>query len=236
MRVRFRCDPVLAPFLPPPVPARDCLPEWLRTMPASSASILHGDAPVRTLKHCPPFIDAMAEGFILPLPCDVNVADGILSWDWPIPEPAVSAHPRAPLSFHSAAQVAGTPFANGDRSVVKFNSFWTIELEPGCSLSVFHPANRDDLPFRLLSGVVDADRFHQVGVLFPALWRDPAFSGTLPRGTPVAQCLPFRREALELDIAPLDAAGREDYAATARILGTESGWYRRTCRAPRPRD
>ena len=52
--------------------------------------------------------------------------------------------------------------------IVKFNSFWTIELEPGYSLFATHPVNRADLPFRLLTGLVDCDRFRDVGVLFPA--------------------------------------------------------------------
>ncbi|MCK2125041.1 hypothetical protein, partial [Pseudomonas sp. PNPG3] len=75
------------------------------------------------------------------------------------------------------------PFSNG-RSALKFNSFWTIELEPGWSLFATHPVNRDDLPFRLLSGLVDADRFHDGGINFPAVWIRPDFSGVLKRGTP----------------------------------------------------
>ena len=237
MRVRFRCDPALLGRLPPPVPAREALPEWLRAMPGHAHSDMHGDADIRTVKHCPPFVDAMMQGFVMTLPCDVRVRDGVLSWDWDVPAPDTATHPRAPLSFHSGAQAAGTPFARTDadreRLLVKFNSFWTIRLDPGWSLFVTHPVNRDDLPFRLLSGMVDCDLFHEVGILFPAVWLDPAFEGVLPRGMPVAQCIPVLREPMELDMAAFDPDEQAAYDATARVLAAETGHYRRVCRAPR---
>ncbi|MDP9097076.1 MAG: hypothetical protein M3N26_11100, partial [Pseudomonadota bacterium] len=194
MRVVFRCDPALVGRLPPP--HRPELPGWLRTMPREAPSDLH-PAPVRTVKQCPPFIDAMTHGFVIPLACDVHVREGTLSWDWDLPLPAAGQHPRAPLSFHSAAQVEGTPFRDGSQIIVKFNSFWTVSLEPGWSLMATHPVNRADLPFRLLTGLVEADRFNAVGLLFPAVWLDPGFEGVLPRGMPIAQCFPVPRVQLD---------------------------------------
>ena len=88
-----------------------------------------------------------------------NVSDGVLSWDWDHPPLSVRSHPRSPLSFHVPAQATGTPFFSPDVAIVKFNSFWTIELEPGYSLFATHPINRADLPFRTLTGLVDCDRF-----------------------------------------------------------------------------
>ena len=234
MRVTFRCDPALIDRLERPVPARTKLPDWLRAMPATAFSDLHGAA-VRTVKQCPPFVDAMGHGFVVPLPCDVHVADGRLSWDWDLPPLSIEAHPRSPLSFHAPAQVAGTPFDRDHRTIVKFNSFWTVELEPGWSLMATHPVNRDDLPFRLLTGLVDADRFTQVGILFPAVWVDPGFEGVLPRGTPVAQCFPVRRQPLDLAWEPMDADHRAAYEATANELLGAPGLYRKEFRDRRSR-
>jgi len=230
MRIVFRCDPRLEPYLPRPQPARAALPDWLRHMPSTAFSETHGDD-IRTVKHCPPFVDAMAHGFIVPLPCDIKVADGAISWDWDIPAPAAYMHPRSPISFHVPEQVAGTPLLNGDQVVVKFNSFWTVELPPGWSLFATHPVNRMDLPFRLLSGLVDADRYHDVGILFPALWQDSGFSGVLPRGTPVAQCFPVAREALELCVQTMDEAETRSYDEVGEALTTQRGVYRKRYRA-----
>src|SRR5260221_10496906 len=130
MRIVFRCDPALLDSLPRPVAARHALPDWLRHMPARAFSDTHGQE-VRTVKQCPPFVDAMAHGFMMPLPCDVRVAAGKFSWAWSLPPLSVEAHPRSPLSFHVPAQVSGTPFHDGQHAAIKFNSFWTIERPEG---------------------------------------------------------------------------------------------------------
>ena len=164
----------------------------------------------------------------------MTVADGRLSWDWDLPPLAVEAHPRSPISFHVPAQVAGTPFHHEARAIVKFNSFWTIELEPGYALFATHPVNRDDLPFRLLTGMVDSDRFTDVGILFPAVWTDPGFEGVLPRGTPVAQCFPVARATLDLDCRAFTEDDARRYADTAATLVGSQGTYRKSFRVKRP--
>ena len=234
MRVTFRCDPALIDSLARPEPALRMLPHWLRAMPATAFSDVHG-SDVRTVKQCPPFVDAMSHGFVIPLPCDVTVHDGRLGWDWNLPVLSVDTHPRSPISFHVAAQVTGTPLHRADRVIVKFNSFWTIELEPGYSLFATHPVNRDDLPFRLITGLVDADRFSDVGILFPAVWTDPEFEGVLPRGTPIAQCFPVARSPLDLSCEPFSPADAQRYADLADTLTRTTGAYRRTFRVKRAR-
>src|SRR5699024_786656 len=87
--------------------------------------------------------------------------------------------------------------------------------------------------FQLLSGLVDADRFHDVGVFFPAIWTQPEFEGTLPRGTPVAQCFPVRRETPEFVFATFDARERQAYDDVGKMLLEERGVYRKRFRAPR---
>jgi hypothetical protein len=234
MRVVFRCDPALADHLPKPVPARGMLPDWLRAMPASAYSAIH-DRDIRTVKQCPPFIDAMSYGFMILLPCDVAVDRGQFSWDWDVPSPLTEGHPRAPLSFHPPAQFPGAPFARDAQAALKFNSFWTIELAEGWSLFATHPVNRDDLPFRLISGLVDSDRFSDGGINFPALWTAPEFCGVLPKGTPVAQCFAVPRVNYELVTESLDDAHRASYAKTVTEVLAKPGVYRRQFRARRGR-
>jgi hypothetical protein len=232
MRVTFKCDPALIDLLPRPAPAREVVPDWLRSMPSSAFSDVHGEE-VRTVKRCPPFIDAMSHGFMILLPCDVRVADGVLSWSWDLPLLATAQHPRSPISFHVPAQVTGTPFHDEGTVIVKFHSFWTVELEPGWSLFATHPVNRHDLPFRLLSGLVDADRFNDIGILFPAVWTAPAFDGVLARGTPIAQCFPVPRSALSLDFAAFTPDEAARYAETGAAVLSEPGVYRKRFRARR---
>jgi len=233
MKIVFRCDPALVDLLPPPVPAKQALPDWLRAMRPRAPSAVHGRE-IRTVKQCPPFVDAMSHGFVLPLPCDVVVEPGMrFSWDWPLPELGVEGHPRAPLSFHVPEQLEGSPLARGAQSALKFNSFWTIELEPGWSLLAMHPVNRDDLPFRLATGLVDADRFNEVGINFPAVWLDPRWSGVLAKGTPVAQCCPVPREAPELVVEAMSGDRAAGYESLAGKIMAGPGVYRKGYRSKR---
>lgn len=232
MNIIFHCDPALIDLLPRPVPAKAMLPDWLRQMAPKALSAVHQRS-IRTVKQCPPFVDAMTHGFMVLLPCDVTVKAGQFSWTWPLPELTVPGHPRAPLSFHVPEQVAGSPLAQGRRSALKFNSFWTVELPPGWSLMAVHPVNRDDLPFRLVTGLVDADRFNDVGINFPAVWTDPGFDGVLPRGMPIAQCYPVPREPISLSCEPMTAAHVAGYEAVASRIMAGPGVYRKGYRSKR---
>lgn len=226
MKIVFRCDPALIDLLPRPLPAKQALPDWLRTMPRKAYSEVHG-RDIRTLKQCPPFIDAMSHGFMVLLPCDVHVERGMFTWDWNLPPLTVEEHPSSPLSFHVAAQVTGTPFHDGHSSAIKFNSFWTIELEEGWSLFATHPVNRDDLPFRTLTGLVSSDRFTNAGINFPALWLRPDFQGVLPKGTAVAQCFPVPRVPSTLVYEGLSPERACEYTKLVTEVMHAPGIYRK---------
>jgi len=74
----------------------------------------------------------------------------------------------------SPSSLAVRRSTNG-RAALKFNSFWTIELEEGWSLMATHPVNRATCRFALVTGLVDADRFSDGGINFPAIWTDHGF-------------------------------------------------------------
>ena len=233
MKVHLRCDPALQAVLPRPLPARQALPDWLKAMPMTAASDMHEAAEIRTVKQCPPFLDAMRAGFVFLLPCQLDYADGVFGWDWDAPAPSLGGQPRAPINFHSSAQVSGAPF--GPDNLIKFVSFWTVELPPGWSLLATHPLNRDDLPFRTLTGLVDCDKFHQIGLLFPARWLDPASPCVLPRGTPVAQCIPVLRGTMEpeLEFGTIEGERAEAFEQAGAAILAEPGVYRKRYRARR---
>ena len=118
--------------------------------------------------------------------------------------------------------------------MVKFTNFWSVQVPDGWSVLFTHPLNREDLPFRTLSGVVDCDRWHDGLVHFPALWTDPGFEGVLPAGTPVAQAIPMRREALELVVEEMDDRQLAAHRAVEDMLGEDPGVYRKRFREGPP--
>ncbi len=233
-RLTFRCPPGMETVLPRPVPAGTGLPDWLKAMPSTLQSEVLGGAEVRTLKHCPPLIDAMSAGVLMPLATDVTVRAGELSWDWDPPRAPGLRHTRSPVGVHVPEQVEGAPLKIlPGRFVVKFTSFWTIEAPEGWSVLFLHPLIREDLPFRTLSGLVDCDRFSSGFVHFPALWTDPDFEGTLPAGTPVAQAIPVRREETGIAVEAMDAQHLVALAETEDGLAADPGLYRKRFRARR---
>jgi hypothetical protein len=227
----FRCPPELEPMLPRPVPAVQGLPDWFKALPQKAFSDTAGDE-MPTIKKCPPVIDAMTYGFLMPLACDLKVENGEFSWDRDVPR-GIAAYSRSPIDFHDGCQVAGTPFFDEDRFIIKFNNFWTIELPPGYSLLVTHPINRDDLPFTTLTGLVDVDLYSLAFVHFPARWRDPDFKGTLVKGTPVAQCVPIRRERWTERYETITGPAAERFREIGEAVSAGTGLYRQQFRAPK---
>jgi hypothetical protein len=232
MTLTFRCPAALEPILPRPMPAVRGLPDWFKASPQKAFSATAGKE-TPTVKKCPPFVDAMIYGFLIPLAIDLEVRDGEFSWDFEVPRGYVSEFSHSPIGFHDPAKVTGTPFFEDDRFIIKFSSFWTIQAPAGYSLLFTHPVNRTDLPFTTLTGLVDCDSFHDSPLNFPARWHDAKFNGVLPKGTPVAQCLPVKRESW---IGHYETFSDEDQTrliATRDKLAFETGVYRRRYRAPK---
>jgi hypothetical protein len=233
LTVKFSCPPEMEQVLPRPIPAVRGLPDWFKALPQHSFSSV-SNKEMMTVKKCPPFIDAMTFGFLMPLAADLKVENGEFSWVSNIPVAGNLRNlTRSPIDYHDNVQVKGTPFFDDDRFIIKFNNFWTIELPKGYSLFVTHPVNRADLPFTTLTGLVDSDLYVDSLVHFPARWNNPDYSGILPKGTPVAQCIAIRRESWseQFDVLSEDAAQR--LLATAGAIAEETGIYRREFRAPK---
>jgi hypothetical protein len=230
LSITFRCPPELKSVLPRPIPAVEGLPAWFKAMPQRAFSDMLQQQQL-TVKKCPPFIDAMTSGFLIPLVTDIRVENGTFTWDHQVPRGSSMSSTHSPMDFHDNSQVTGSPFFEDDRILVKFNSFWTIELPPGYSLLITHPFNRIDLPFVTLTGLVDADRYRDNFINFPARWLDLNFNGVLPKGTPLAQCLPIKRDHWTARFEVIADAAADRLNEVRRMLASETDVYRRRFRA-----
>ncbi len=224
MEIKFTCPPELDGKLPPPQPAVRALPDWLRKM-----QLMHdipGVGEEMSVKNCPPFLDAMTHGFVIPLAADISIENGQFSWDWDYQE--------SPITFHFKTQARGTPLEGDGIAVVKFLNFWCIETPPGWSILFTHPVNRPDLPFHALTALVDTDTFCDVPVHFPSRWLEPDFNGVLPKGTPIVQCFPILREDLTLVTSAVDEATMAKRKDLKNEIRTGSHYYRDKLRHRRP--
>jgi hypothetical protein len=178
-----------------------------------------------TVKQCLPFIDAMTCGFLMPLATDLIVEEGRFTWERGV------LGTKGPIHFHENVQVQGTPFFDKQHSLIRFNNYWTIETPPDYSLLVMHPINRHDLPFVTVTGIVDTDRYHSNFINFPARWVDYNFTGMLPKGTPVAQCFPLKREDWSPRIEVMDDEALKRLGDISDEIASGPGVYRRDFRS-----
>lgn len=228
MEITARCHPALKDLLPEPVPARACLPAWLAAMPGEVAADSMGGASVRTLKHCPPLIDALRLGVMILCPTDIHVDGNDISWDWDLPHHPTFTLARAPVGIHVPEQAAGSAHENDGDLFIKFVNYWTLQVPDGWSILFHHPTGYPDLPFTTLSGVVDCDRFGLGHVHFPALLQ-PGFQGVIRRGTPVAQCVPVQKD-VGLEVRAMTDAEASESAGITHEIGKDPGVYRKTYR------
>jgi len=184
--------PVNLPF-PQPYPAIRNVPDWFKDMPAETWVASHGKV-LLTVKRCPPFVDALTGGYIIPLADDVHFTlheDGV---NFSSTSELVRTHPREQLPKELAGRV-----------IVKFLNPWIIKTPPGSSCLFVQPLNRFNLPFQILSGIIETDTYYQ-GVNFPAIClMRPGSRVEMKKGTPLVQVFPFTREPWESSVHPLEA-------------------------------
>jgi hypothetical protein len=202
LRVEFHS--VDKDLVPAPYPAVRGLSEWYQKLPGKiEVPGLTGS--MRTVKQCPPFLDAMMTGYIIPLSGDVHFAldsAGVLTFNCPNGDATVEAH--------HPAQAAGSPWAH--QPVIKFMNPWILVTPPGYSTLFLQPLNHERIPFEVFSGIVDTDTFYSQ-VNFPsACLMSPGTSCVLTRGTPLVQAIPFRREAWTSQVGRADAQRLADYS------------------------
>ena len=162
------------------------------------------------MKRCPPFLDALTCGYLIPFPdwAELRLRDAH-EWD-----------KRGPgeifLGSHFPEQYKGTWF--GMRTIIKFDSPWIIRTPTGYSTLFVAPLNRFNSPFCALSGIVDTDTYYN-SVSFPMLLLDDEIGKEhrLEKGLPLVQAIPFRRDEWELSIGQSDdelwTATREELKA-----------------------
>lgn len=181
-------------LVPPPEPAGKLIPEWYKKIPAfnsgKEATYNYGTGEVDvTLKMCVPFADTLRLGYIQKSWVEMRIdASYEGEFDFTFPTQPF------PFELRTKTDLPEESFEGFHPLELVWKSQWAPKLPKGYSYLLTHPFNRDDLPFRTLTGVVDGDRFwHQQEGNVPFLLKKD-FSGTIPVGTPLFQIIPFKRE------------------------------------------
>jgi len=178
-----------------PKPAKRFVPDWYKKMQTRLQEInnpFNGQISTNaTIKACAPVLDYLTGGYIIPIPFDlkVNVVDGKHNFIYNVPFPFTS--------MHAPYQIKGAPFEN--KTPHKITNPWFIETPKGYSCFFFKPYYADTKGIDILPAIVDTDNFHEVN--FPFFFTETEDGEYfIPRGTPIAQVLPFKRDEFEMEM------------------------------------
>jgi hypothetical protein len=198
MKIIFTSS-ILDPSLEEPIPASKKIPEWYKSISryiGNEKKPSESGGTSGTVKTCMPVLDSITSGYLILSSSDVYIEkkDGERYYSWA---------DNNLISFHGQQQATGYPNLEnkmGKESIPKFNNPWIVKTPKGYSCLFITPSHHD-LPFTILPGIVDTDTYFNA-VNFPFM-PDPDFEGLIPKGTPIAQVLPFRRENWEMSVEHL---------------------------------
>lgn len=208
-----------------PIPTKRAIPDWYKN--AESDFQYEDGRKAAGLKKCMPFVDAMMSGYVLTLPVDVYVSkdeNNDLKIEWDQREGYSDFIGERPAAL-GATMPRPPGFAPNH---LVFAGNWAWKTPKKWSTLVCHPLNREDLPFRVSSAIMDSDAYSSGGNI-PFFIRED-FEGTIPAGTPFAQILPIKRSGWKMVFDP----GMEDLverqAAIVRnpdTLYKKIAWHRK---------
>ena len=188
-----------------PKPASKLVPDWYKNTDSyvsKERKPLGNGTTSATIKRCMPVFDAITAGYIIESPADVYVSikDGGQWFEWS-DHNLIAFHPIEQAPEHPDKK----PFA-----YPKWNNPWSITTPKGYSTLFVQPFHRESI-FTILPGIVDTDQYTPP-VNFPFVINDPSFQGLIPKGTPIAQVIPFKRDSWTMELGD-----KKDLEAQAKV-------------------
>jgi hypothetical protein len=179
------------PWMPKLALSKSKIPDWYKNSKHPNYKNITSLPDEKILKKCIPFIDAMTFGYMLETPADLAVKifgdQPVFTWESgninivEIRDSSIADNLPIPDGYHETHFI--------------WKKDTVIETPKGYSLFLTHPLNRFDLPFITVSGLVDSDGIFQQGNI--PFFLKKGFEGFIPKGTPYAQIIPFKRESWE---------------------------------------
>jgi hypothetical protein len=188
-----------------PKPASKLVPDWYKNTESyvnKERKPLGDGSTSATIKRCVPVFDAIIAGYIIESPADVfvSIKNGGQWFEWS-DFGLIQFHPIEQAPEHPDKK----PFA-----YPKWINPWAIATPKGYSTLFVQPFHRKSV-FTILPGIVDTDQY-TAPVNFPFVINDPTFEGLIPKGTPIAQVIPFKRDSWTMELGD-----KKDLEAQAKV-------------------
>lgn len=182
-----------------PVPSKKEIPAWYK----KSFKFKNNNMPSfdknnyseSTIKSCMPVLDSMSLGYIQKTWCDIyiEIIDEKIFYRW-------SSGPQIIYEredWHK--QLLPTPHAHHN-TMLTWSRPWGIKTSKKYSCLFVHPFYHTDLPFTSMPGIIDTDKYHGSGERSVPFFIKKGFFGLIPKGTPMYQIIPIKREPWHSEI------------------------------------
>jgi len=164
-------------FVPCPELGKNFIPQWYKNIP--------GGREIVNVKKCIPFLDSLSIGYIQKTWTDIYVENN---------NGKISFFHNHKVMMFGQRQNTDIPVSEYYyKTELVWQRPWSVILPEGMSALVTHPINRVDLPFTTMSGIVDFDKSIHAPIGNIPFFIKNGFIGVIPKGTPMFQILPFKR-------------------------------------------
>jgi hypothetical protein len=229
-----------------PTPTKDHIPEWFKVMPSTvDNSPLSIQPSNLTIKDNLIFSDPFSLGYTAVTPYEIEFMDQRESLPKEMqedPNISVSDAPRLDFAYPGYPIVHQSDFeqhahlkepeGHYHEMAYSWNFWFTIKTPKGYSVLITSPLNQNNLFWTNTSIVIDTDK----DVVLPPL---PFFLSKLspkhivPKGTPVMQIIPFKRDSWVRDVAPITENNLQTHRSSKKTSMEEQlqvpyVWYKTT--------
>lgn len=183
---------------PSPKPARLTHPDWYKNTPSfypENKLRFNDEGKNMTFKKCLPFIDSLNAGYVIELRKDIliqeNSNDDSNHFDitWNADEQLIKIH-------NSNTKLIDPP-ENYHRQVVTYQWNYITQTPKGYSCLFTEPLAYQNSVFKAIPAIVDTDK--EVLNFHLSMWLKKDFTGIIPKGTPIAQIIPFKRDDWKME-------------------------------------
>jgi len=180
-----------------PEPMVKNLPSWWRKVHpyVGGEKIVTGGQYNETVKKCPGILDLLSTGYLLKTPCDIYIDATGSKIEYQVHD----VHKES-VTMHQQEQVEGWDF-NRDEwmdDIFRIHPMWVVGTAKGISTLFVQPSFHTSLPFEIVPAIIDTDMYISDGPFSMRIKR--GFKGVIEAGTPLVQCIPYRREEWEANI------------------------------------
>ena len=194
----------------PPQPAREFIPRWYKDIKTTRVS-----ETIPNIKACPSFPLWFQNGYVVPTWTDIvlryNETTGAHYWATPHEGYRMSFHPNAQLVPYLPDHIK-----NDIAFILKTECPWRIMTPEGYSIMQLNMYYEYSPLFEALPGIIPSDIWHQINqqlIIKKSTFRElgkecleKPFLGwkyiTIPKKSPLAVYVPFKREDYDYEIVP----------------------------------